>query len=68
MFGLAAVGYLATRMTSNKYVREAGAAALTVAAFEFGREHGSNSAGGGGGRPAKVHGWDGGGAGPFGGI
>jgi hypothetical protein len=59
-------GYLATRMTHNKYVREAGAAAVAVAAFEFGREHGADS------HPAAakhagVHGWPGGGLGPFGG-
>lgn len=36
-------GYFATRMTSNKYVREAGAAAIAVAAFEFGREHGADA-------------------------
>jgi len=57
-------GYFATRMTSNKYIREAGAAAIAVAAFEFGREHGTGS------HPAahgKVHGWGGGGLGHGGG-
>lgn len=57
-------GYLATRMTHNKYVREAGAAAVAVAAFEFGREHG------GGSHPAAAHvrGPAGGGVGPWGGA
>lgn len=57
-------GYLATRMTSNRYVREAGAAAVAVAAFEFGREHG------GGSHPAAAHvrGPAGGGVGPWGGA
>jgi hypothetical protein len=66
---MGAAGYLATRMTHNKYVREMGAAAVAVAAFEFGREHGADS------HPAargagKVHGWGGGGGGvgPFGGA
>lgn len=63
MLALGAAGYLATRMTHNKYVREAGAAAVAVAAFEFGREHGS-----GGARKGGVHGWGGGGTGPFGGA
>jgi hypothetical protein len=61
---MGAAGYLATRMTSNKYIREAGAAAMAVAAFEFAREHGAAS------HPAargKVHGWSGGGLGPHGG-
>lgn len=66
MLALGAAGYLATRMTHNKYVREAGAAAVAVAAFEFGREHGSGAKKGG------VHGWggvgSGGGVGPFGGA
>jgi hypothetical protein len=61
--GMGLVGFAATRMVKNKYVREAGAAAVAVAGFEFGREHGS-----GGSKPA-VHGggWAGGGIGPFGG-
>jgi len=67
MLALGVAGYLATRMTHNKYVREAGAAAVAVAAFEFGREHG-----GGGGKKGGVHGWggigSGGGVGPFGGA
>ena len=60
-------GYFATRMTHNKYIREAGAAAIAVAAFEFGREHGSGS------HPAATPhvrggaGMAGGGFGPFGG-
>lgn len=60
---MGAAGYLATRMTKNKYLREAGAAAVAVAAFEFGREHGGSA------HPAgpKVHGAFGG-AGPFGGV
>jgi hypothetical protein len=60
---MGAAGYFATRMTKNKYIREAGAAAVAVAAFEFGREHGMSS------HPAgpKVHGSFGG-AGPFGGV
>jgi hypothetical protein len=61
--GLALVGYGATRVVKNKYVREAAAAA--VAGFEFGREHGS-------GGKASTHGWNirgsGGGVGPFGGA
>lgn len=60
-------GYLATRMTHNKYVREAGAAAVAVAAFEFGREHGADSHPAAKGH-AGVHGWAGGGVGPFGGA
>ncbi len=61
MLAMGAAGYLATRMTHNKYVREAGAAAVAVAAFEFGREHG-----GGGAKKPGVHGWGaGGGLGPF---
>lgn len=66
--GMGLLGFIATRMTKNKYVRDAGVAAVAVAGFEFGREHG---AGGGGGRPAAGHGrvqgagWDGGGMGPF---
>lgn len=64
--GMGILGFAATRMVKNKYVREAGAAAVAVAGFEFGREHGS----GGGG--ASTHGWNirgsGGGVGPFGGA
>jgi hypothetical protein len=60
MLGLGILGYFATRMTRNKYVREAGAAAVAVAAFEFGREHGA-------GKKPGVHGYGGGGLGPFGG-
>jgi hypothetical protein len=70
MLGLAAIAYIATRVTKNKYVREAAAATVAVAAFEFGREHGGGSAGGGGGaggKHAATHGWSGGGLGPFGG-
>lgn len=50
MIGLGVLGYFATRMTKNKYIREAGAAAVAIAGFQFGQSHG-----GGGGRPA-VHG------------
>jgi hypothetical protein len=64
MLALGVAGYFATRMTHNKYIREAGAAAVAVAAFEFGREHGG---GGGGKRHAATQGWGGGGLGPFGG-
>ena len=60
-------GYLATRMTHNKYVREAGAAAVAVAAFEFGREHGADSHPMAAKHPG-VHGLAGGGVGPFGGA
>ena len=67
MLALGVAGYFATRMTHNKYIREAGAAAVAVAAFEFGREHG-----GGGHRKASTQGWggvgSGGGVGPFGGA
>lgn len=63
---LGIAGYAATRMTSNKYIREAGAAAIAVAAFETGRQHAVKS---GGGKPA-VHGAGpgGGGVGPWGGA
>lgn len=60
---LGVAGYLATRMTSNKYIREAGAAAIAVAAFETGRTHAVKSHAG---KPA-VRG-AGGGVGPFGGA
>lgn len=63
---MGAAGYLLTRMTHNKYAREAGAAAIAVAAFEFGREHGADSHPAAG-KHAGVHGWAGGGLGPFGG-
>lgn len=56
--GMGLLGYAATRMTKNKYLREAGAAAVAVAGFEFGREHGAS-------KPA-VHGH--GGAGPWAGV
>jgi hypothetical protein len=57
-------GYLATRMTNNKYVREAGAAAIAVAAFEFGREHGADAHPTARAARPAVHGWGGGGLGP----
>lgn len=50
MLGLGVLGYFATRMTKNKYIREAGAAAVAVAGFEFGRSRAS------GGGQAAVHG------------
>lgn len=60
---LGIAGYVASHMTSNKYVREAGAAAICVAAFETARQHAVKS---GGMKPA-VHG-AGGGGGPFSGM
>ena len=62
--GMGLVGFAATRMVKNKYVREAGAAAVAVAGFEFGREHGSSHSGGS--KPGvRGPGWAGGGMGPF---
>jgi len=62
--GMGLVGFAATRFVKNKYVREAGAAAVAVAGFEFGREHGSSHATGA--KPGvRGPGWGGGGMGPF---
>jgi hypothetical protein len=64
---MGAAGYLATRMSHNKHVREIGTAAVVVAGFEFGREHGADSHPLAAKHPG-VHGWPGGGGlGPFGG-
>jgi len=60
--GMGLLGFAATRMVKNKYVREAGAAAVAVAGFEFGREHGGST----GSKPGvRGPGWAGGGLGPF---
>jgi hypothetical protein len=61
--GMGVLGFVATRAVKNKYVREAGAAAVAVAGFEFGRSHGASAAPAG--HPG-VHGagWAGGGMGP----
>lgn len=41
MVALGGAGWLATRMSSNKYVRAAGYAALMAAAFDWGRSQGA---------------------------
>jgi hypothetical protein len=41
MVALAGAGYLATRMSSNKYIRAAGFAALVAGAFDWGRSQGA---------------------------
>jgi len=41
MVALAGAGYLATRMSSNKYIRAAGFAALMAGAFDWGRSQGA---------------------------
>ena len=59
--GMGVLGFAATRMIKNKYVRDAGVAAVAVAGFEFGRSHGTPPA-----PHPGVHGagWAGGGRGP----
>jgi hypothetical protein len=53
MVALAGAGWLATRMSSNKYVRAAGFAALMAGAFDWGRSQGA-----GGTHGDDSWGWD----------
>jgi hypothetical protein len=41
MVALAGAGFLATRMSSNRYIRAAGFAALVAGAFDWGRSQGA---------------------------